>query len=118
MFACDGGAAGGGVVRECDSGAGIRVYYCTVHLFSIFFFLKKKTRVLAVSLPCPCRVRKNIKILDTSFGVSDTDFRVSDACPCPTRDTQVQWCVLVFQLTHTTVPTSYFSLFYEQSICY
>ena len=41
-------------------------------------------RVRRVSLPCP-RVQKYIKILDTIFGVSDTDFRVSDLYPCPTR---------------------------------
>ena len=49
----------------------VLLMFCT--LFSIYlfiFFLKN------VSLPCP-RVPKNIKILDTSFGVSDTDFRVS-----------------------------------------
>ena len=93
MFVCDGGAASGGVVREydSDSGGGAVEKSCTtvlVYCSSVFeFFLKENTcplRVLAVSLSCPC-VRKNIKILDTSFGVSDTDFCVSVACPCPTR---------------------------------
>ena len=54
-------------------------------------------RVPYLSLSCP-HVRKNINILDTLFGVSDTDFRVSVACLCPTRDTQVQWRIRVFQV--------------------
>ena len=54
---------------------------CTSHVmysvFNLLFFLKNVSllcpfRVLAVST-CP----KKIKMLDTSFGVSDTDFRVS-----------------------------------------
>ena len=64
--------------------------------FFIFYLKKSVLDCLPCPLPCP-RVRKNIKILDTSFGVSDTDFRESVACPCPTRDTPVQWRVRVFQ---------------------
>ena len=59
-----------------------------------FFFLKRKH----VSLPCP-RVRKNIKILNTSFDVSNTNFRVSVSNTCPKHDTQVQGRVRASEVT-------------------
>ena len=78
--------------------------YSDIQFFN--FFLKKRVlnscRVPCVSLPCP-RVRKNIKILDTSFGVSDTDFRVSVfdtghacsvPCPCITGCDETHFCIL------------------------
>ena len=76
---------------------GIRVSWAFWHSAAFNFLnLKKKKSVLhscrvpCVSLPCP-RVRTYIKKLDTSFGMSDTDFHVSVsdtghaglvACPC------------------------------------